>query len=157
MTPEELLQNYLGGATKLQNCVQQVPAATWQEHPIAATWSIAQVVCHLADFEVIFANRIKQVLAEDNPPLPGADENRFAARLKYSDRDVAAELQLIVLQRQQIARILSAVDLEDYQRTGVHSEAGPVTLETLLEKAISHLQHHLTFIEQKVQAIQTAS
>ncbi len=156
MTPEELLQSYQDGAVRLQERVAQVPAATWQDHPIAGTWSIAEVICHLADFEVIFATRMKQVLAEDNPPLPGADENQFAARLNYSSRDVAAELQLIVLQRQQIARILSATDLEDYQRTGVHSEAGPVTLETLLEKAIAHLQHHLTFVEQKVQAILAA-
>jgi uncharacterized damage-inducible protein DinB len=150
MTPEELLQRFASGAVALQTCVQRVSPEKWSETPVAGRWSIAQVVCHLADFEVIYATRIKQVLAEDNPALPGVSEELFAARLHYSQRSVSDELQLITLQRRQLCTILQSADLEDYQRTGVHTEAGPVTLETLLETTTEHLEHHLKFVAEKV-------
>jgi hypothetical protein len=52
-----------------------------------------------------------------------------------------------------MARILRQTEIEDFQRTGVHTEAGPLTLETLLEKSTRHIQHHLPFIEEKVAAL----
>ncbi|MFY8059197.1 MAG: DinB family protein [Planctomycetaceae bacterium] len=66
---------------------------------------------------------------------------------------VEDELQLISLVRSQVARILRQTELEDFQRTGVHSEAGPLTLETLLERVTAHIPHHLSFIDEKVRLL----
>jgi hypothetical protein len=35
----------------------------------------------------------------------------------------------------------------------VHSEAGPLTLETLLERVTAHIPHHLSFIDEKVRLL----
>lgn len=153
MTPDELLQQYERGPELLRNAVLRVSADQWQKHPIPGKWSIQQVVCHLADFEPIFADRMKRVLVEDNPTLFGGDPDIFAAGLQYESRSIQDELQLIALVRSQMARILRQTEIEDFQRTGVHTEAGPLTLETLLEKSTRHIQHHLPFIEEKVSAL----
>ena len=63
------------------------------------------------------------------------------------------ELDLISIVRRQMAVILRSTDIEDFQRTGVHSEAGPLTLETLLERITRHIPHHLKFIEAKIAAM----
>ena len=60
--------------------------------PIAGKWSTLEVVCHLADFDPILADRMKRIIAEDRPQLIGADENRYAARLAYADRDRIASI-----------------------------------------------------------------
>jgi hypothetical protein len=41
--------------------------------PIPGKWSTLEVVCHLADFEIVFADRIKRVIAENEPALFGGN------------------------------------------------------------------------------------
>jgi hypothetical protein len=107
----------------------------------------------LADFEIVFADRIKRVIAESEPRLPGGDENLFAARLAYHDRDMEGELALVDAVRRQVAAILRTLKPEDFQRRGIHSEAGPLTLERLVQGATGHFTHHLKFIAEKRQAL----
>lgn len=137
----------------LVNAVCQTVPENWSKHPIPGKWSIRQVVCHLADFEPIYADRMKRVLVEDNPTLFGGDPDVFAAGLHYDKRDVERDLQLIVLVRSQMSQILRNTDIEAFQRTGVHSEVGPMTLETILERATRHILHHIPFINEKTAAL----
>ena len=74
--------------------------------PVPGKWSTLEVVCHLADFEPIFADRMKRVIAEDRPPLIGADEKLFAGALAYQERELEEELTIIEQTRRQMARIL---------------------------------------------------
>ena len=156
MDLELLIHRYLAGSELLKSVVSRAGENQLDLHPVPERWSIRQVVCHLADFEIVYADRIKRVLAEDNPTLFGGDPEQFAAALAYDKRCVANELLLISSIRHQIASILQQADLEDYQRTGVHSEAGPLTLETLLERVTDHIPHHVRFIEEKLAAMSAA-
>ncbi len=154
MTLDQLLQQYEKGADVLRAAVSQAKEHQFALHPIAGKWSIQQVACHLADFEPIYADRMKRVLVEDNPTMFGGDPDVFAAGLQYEHRNVFEELELIAGVRRQMARILRHSDVEDFQRTGVHSEAGPLTLETLLERVTGHIPHHVKFIHDKLAALQ---
>ena len=153
MTLDELLQQYEQGAKWLRTVVDRASEDQLQRHPIAGKWSIQQVVCHLADFEPVYADRMKRVLVEDNPTMFGGDPDVFAAGLHYEHRDVQEELELIAVVRKQMARILRHTDVEDFQRTGVHTESGPLTLETLRERLTRHIPHHISFIEAKLSAM----
>lgn len=153
MTLDQLLQQYEQGAELLRAAVCQVSEHQFSAHPVPGKWSIQQVVCHLADFEPVYADRMKRVLVEDNPTMFGGDPDVFAAGLHYERRNVFEELDLIAVVRKQMARILRETDVEDFQRTGVHSESGPLTLETLLERITNHIPHHVRFIQEKVAAL----
>ena len=153
MTLDQLLQQYEQGPELLRAALRQVKPEQYGLHPVPGKWSIQHVICHLADFEPIYADRMKRVLVEDNPTLFGGDPDVFAAGLQYEHRSVLEELELIVCVRKQMARILRQSDVEDFQRTGVHSEAGPLTLETLLERITNHIPHHLKFIQDKTDAL----
>ncbi len=111
------------------------------------------MVCHLADFDPILADRMKRIIAEERPTLLGADEKRFAAALAYHERDLDEELTLIERTRQQMARILRTLPAEALQRVGVHNERGPLTLEKMLTTAANHIPHHVKFIVEKRQAL----
>jgi hypothetical protein len=41
----------------------------------------------------------------------------------------------------------------DFARRGIHSEDGPLSLETLLERIVAHLPHHVRFIHEKRKAL----
>jgi hypothetical protein len=121
--------------------------------PIAGKWSTLEVVCHLADFEPIVADRMKRVITHDRPTLLGADEDLFAAGLAYHERDLEEELGIIERTRSQMGRILSALPPEVMRRVGVHNERGEMTLEQLLQTAVNHIPHHLKFIAEKRKAL----
>src|SRR5207248_2912046 len=148
-----LIEQYLAGAAELRAAVQGMSRQQLLARPIEGKMSTLEVVCHLADFDPIIADRMKRVIAEDNPTLVGADENRFRTALAYHDRDVEEELAIVERTRSQMARILRAVPAAALQRVGNHTERGARTLEQLLTGAINHIPHHVRYIHDKRMAL----
>ena len=148
-----LIDAYLAGPPTLRAAVRGMSREQLVARPVADKWSTLEVVCHLADFDPILADRMKRIIAEDRPALLGADENRFATGLAYHDRDVEEELTIVEKTRSQLARILRKLPQEALQRVGLHNERGPRTLEQLLTGAIGHIQHHLAFVKEKRKAL----
>ncbi|MCE9548526.1 MAG: DinB family protein, partial [Planctomycetia bacterium] len=116
-------------------------------------WSTQQIICHIADFEPVYADRMKRAIASDEPTVMSGDQDAFAAKLAYNERDVAEELKLIDITRRQMARILGVLSAADFQRRVIHSESGPLTLEKLLHNITGHIPHHVQFIEEKRKAL----
>jgi hypothetical protein len=153
MENNALIEAYLEGAKQLRAGVSGLSAEEVKLRPIPGKWSTLEVVCHLADFEIVAADRIKLVIAEHEPRLPGRDENQFAAHLAYHDRELKDELGLVDAIREHVAAILRTLKPEDYARRGIHSEAGPLTLEALVKRSTGHITHHLKFVAEKKESI----
>lgn len=153
MAFEELIAQYLDGPRLLRQAVSGMTPGQLTARPVPGKWSTLEVLCHLADFEIVFADRIKRVIAENEPTMFGGDPDGFARRLAYHQRDAEEELQLIALVRNQVGRILRTLGPEDFQRRGIHSESGPLTLQTLVERITGHIPHHIRFIEEKRRAL----
>src|SRR5438270_10389453 len=148
-----LIDNYLAGPALLRQAVTGMTRQQLLARPVPGKWSTLEVVCHLCDFEPVYADRMKRVIAEERPTLLGADEKKFAASLAYHERDVEEELAIVESTRKQMARILRTLKPEALQRVGVHNEAGPRTLEQLLATITKHIEHHVKFIEEKRRAL----
>ena len=117
--------------------------------PEAGKWSIQQVVVHLADAELAFADRIKRIAAEDDPVLQAWDENRFVQRLAYDAQSAQYAAIMIALTRKQVTAILRSLPDAAFARTGRHSERGPQTILDVLGYAVPHLERHLNFVRAK--------
>ncbi|TWT88951.1 putative metal-dependent hydrolase YfiT [Pseudobythopirellula maris] len=150
---DSLLEEYLAGPQLLAEAVAGMSGDQLTARPVEGRWSTLEVVCHLVDSDAVHACRMKWVIAECGPPLPNSDETRWIERLPCHARSAAEEIELLSLQRRQMARILHATPPEAFARTGNHSEEGAVTLATLLERAVRHLPHHLPFIAEKRAAL----
>jgi hypothetical protein len=153
MDHHQLIDEYVAGPALLRRTVEGMTAGQLDATPVPGKWSTRQVVCHLADFEPIYADRMKRVIAENRPTFFSGDPDAFAAKLGYGVRDVDEELRLIEACRGQLGKILRTLRPEDFSREGVHSEDGPVSLQTLLERVTRHLPHHVKFIEEKRAAL----
>lgn len=152
-TLREAADAYLTGPATLRAAVAGMSRDQLIARPVPGKWSTLEVVCHLADFEPIMADRMKRVIAFDRPQLLAADENGFAKTLAYHDRDVDEELAIIEATRRQMARILRTLPESAADRVGVHSERGPKTLMELLAGATDHIAHHLPFVTAKRQSL----
>ena len=150
---QKLIDDYSGGPQLLREAVKGMSCEQLIARPVAGKWSTLEVVCHIADFDIVGADRIKRVIALDKPTLPDGDENLFAARLAYHQRDLEEELHLIGAIRAQVARILRTLGDEDFTRIGNHTAAGPLTLQQFVERMAVHLPHHVKFIAEKRKAL----
>ena len=150
---QTLIDQYLAGSDLVCNDVAGMTEEHLDAKPVVGKWSTRQVVCHLADFEPIYADRMKRVIAERRPTFFGGDPDTFAAGLAYERRSIDEEMGLIAAVRRHMTTILCELTAEDFQRTGNHSDAGPVTLESLLRNITEHAPHHIRFIVEKRQVL----
>jgi len=153
MPGTSLIEAYLAGGETLRTAVARLPREQWNALPGPGAWSILEVVCHLADSEALFTDRMKRVLVEERPPLIYADAAAFVAGLACPVRDLHEEVDLLIAMRGQMARILAAQQESAWSRVGIHSRQGEQTLEQLLQKAVDHLEHHVGFIRRKRESL----
>jgi uncharacterized damage-inducible protein DinB len=148
-----MVEEYLAGPEILRAAIAGMSRQQLQARPVAGKWSTLEVVCHLADFDPILADRMKQIIAFDQPQMRGVDENHYTNALFYDDREVDEELAVLTATRAQMARILRKLPDSALQRVGVHNERGPLTLERMLTLSIRHIVHHTGFIADKKKAL----
>ncbi len=152
-TRDRLVQEYLAGPQQLRQAVKGMSKEQLLTKPVARKMSTLEVVCHLSDFDPIYVERMKRVITMDKPTVMGADENIFAQKLCYHDRDVEEEVTLLDVTRKSMARILKKLPLEAWAREGLHNERGPMTLQKMVEVMNNHIPHHVKFIEEKRKAL----
>jgi uncharacterized damage-inducible protein DinB len=151
----DLIQQYEQGGNKLAAAIAGLTPQQLLATPIPGKWSTHQVVIHLADAEAGFADRIRRIIAMDNPSLLEWHENQFSANLFYEKQSVEDAVTMITLTRRQLARVLKELPESAFARTGEHSRRGPQTLSTVIQFAITHMDHHLTFIKEKREKLKT--
>jgi hypothetical protein len=148
-----LIDEYVAGPELLREAIAGMTIVELDAAPVPGKWSTRQVICHLADFEPVYADRMKRVIAEESPMILAGNPDLFALRLAYGERDLEEELQLITAVRRHVGRILRTLPPSDFEREGVHSESGPISLETLLRNITRHIPHHVQFIAEKRAAL----
>jgi hypothetical protein len=149
MVNRSFIDDYEQGATKVGGAIHGLAREELLSFPVPGTWSIQQVVLHLADAEQVLADRMKRIIAEENPTLLAFDETRWTKFLHYDLQSASEAATLIELVRKQMSRVLRALPDAAFARVGIHSEAGPLSLQTIVEKATKHVEHHLKFIIEK--------
>ena len=143
------IDEYEKSAEKLGLAVRGLERDDMLAVPVPGAWSIQRIVLHLADTEQVLADRMKRVIAEDNPPLLAFDQDKWTAALRYDEQSAQDAIALVEITRRQMGRVLRALPDEAFDRRGTHNQAGPLSLRQIVEKASSHLEHHLKFIVDK--------
>lgn len=150
MTPEErndLIATYAAGYDEVMNALNGFPADSLGAHPVPGKWSAREIVHHLGDSESTSAWRLRKLLVEDNPLIQGYDQDAFASRLRYNDRDMAPALQAFRYARQSTMQVIEHMADEDWNRAGTHSESGRYTTEDWLRIYAAHAHNHAAQIK----------
>jgi hypothetical protein len=110
-------------------------------------WSIGQILQHLADSEIVWAWRMRLILAQDRPRLTGYDQDLWAERLHDDEADPWDTIELFAVVRRANLRLLERASPADLGRVGVHVERGEESLEHLRRLHAGHDLLHLRQIE----------
>ena len=145
MTPLErnqLILKYKEGYDELLRSLEGFPPQEQTARPIPNKWSAREIIHHLADSETVSGIRLKRLLVEDHPLIQGYDQDAFARRLNYNDRDIGPALEAFRSARANTAQLLDAMTEEDWKREGTHSESGSYTAEDWLTIYAEHAHNH---------------
>lgn len=160
MTPEErrpLIERYSRGYDEVVDALRDFPAELMTAHPIPGKWSAREIVHHLADSETTSAIRLRRLLVEERPIIAGYDQDQFASRLKYNERDPKPALDALRSARETTTQLLSLMSEDDWQRNGEHSESGRYTPEQWLVIYAAHAHNHADQIRRLRTALSNAS
>jgi uncharacterized damage-inducible protein DinB len=143
---QELLARFSEGPELLEYAAQGLTDEQLKARPGPGSWSIAEIVAHMADSDVVATDRMKRVIAENEPSLLAYDENAWIARLQGQELPVAQALTLFRANRAWMSSILARCAPADFARAGIHTENGRRTLADLVVTYVNHLDHHLKFL-----------
>jgi hypothetical protein len=113
--------------------------------PAPGKWSAAEIVCHLADCEVVFAFRLRQTLAEDSPTIQPFDQEKWATT--YPGIQAGQALEVFSALRGWNLRLIGGALPQAAQRPVTHPERGTMTFLTLVETMAGHDLNHLAQLQ----------
>lgn len=113
-------------------------------------WNVIEILCHLRDFDEIFFNRAKQIVAEDVPVLVWWDHEALALERDYASQDLNEVFEVLLKSRREFVAWLKERTDDEWQRKGIHPESGEYTL---LEQAMQVSLHDLNHLEQLVRVL----
>ena len=146
---EDAIASYESGPAKLRAACAGLDAAQLNQRIGPGEWSIMENAVHLLDSDLASTHRKRRIVAEECPLLVSYDENAFIARLPSDRADLAEVLDLFEANRRFTVRWLRTLPREAFDRTGVHTQRGKVTLRQVVEIYAHHVDHHLAFVSQK--------
>jgi DinB superfamily len=116
--------------------------------PSADKWSILEILGHLADIEIVYAYRLRQMLADKKPVIAPMDQDEWAKHLGYLEIPAPELVALYGLNRHHNLRLLCRLKPADLEKSAFHPEyRRDVTVATLVEKMAGHGANHLHQIE----------
>ena len=146
------IERYRAGIDLLYASLDSVKPEDYHRVLVKGKMTIAQLICHISDFEPILSLRIKRLLTAEKPLLMGYNENDFL-KLHAEGRDLSIELEVYRSTRQQLLSILERTPEEDFKNQGVHSEIGKGSAFQFLCMANGHTEHHLCYMNDKREAL----
>jgi hypothetical protein len=134
----------------LDEALHGVPVETILQPPDSGKWSANEHLAHLARYHQVFLERTNRILKEKNPAFSRyrAEEDPEWERWRgLAYKEIATEL---AAGREKLMVCLKALSDSDFERTGVHSKFGEMSLALWLEFFLVHEAHHLYAVLQLV-------
>lgn len=130
----------------LAKAIARVSPARLRKREAPGKWSIAQVLQHLADSELVYGWRLRLILSHDRPAITGYDQDAWADRLDYEHAEPKQALKDFAALRAANLRVLRKTTPADLARVGIHSERGEESIGHLIKLYAGHDILHLNQI-----------
>ncbi len=151
MTEAEL-KKYLDAAEKspkeIAAAVSGLSGKVLRYKPSPEQWCVLEILGHLADAEIIYGYRLRQMLADAKPVIAALDQNAWARILDYLDSPPSELVAFYGLARHHNLRLLRSLKVPDLSKSAFHPEMQrEMTVADLVERMGGHGVAHLQQIE----------
>ncbi|HEV8564753.1 MAG TPA: DinB family protein [Actinomycetota bacterium] len=111
--------------------------------PAPGEWSALECAAHVFCAEIVVSGRYRWILAHDEPPLIGYDQDLWVGRLPQDREEPAAMLDTFDALRASNIRLWAGTSEADRARFGVHAERGPESFDLSFRLIAGHDRIHL--------------
>jgi hypothetical protein len=115
--------------------------------PTPGKWSVAEIMAHLADAEVVVSWRLRQILGSNGVSLQPFDQDVWASTLDYAHRDVKQSLETYRVLRDGNITLLKSIPKPLWDNYGVHQERGNESVAHIVRMTAGHDVNHLRQVE----------
>ncbi len=120
--------------------------------PEPGEWSAYGCIAHIADAELVMSARYRWVIAHDEPPLIGYDQDLWADRLHTGEEPVGSLLAVFEPLRAANLELWKRTPQADRQRVGIHAERGPESYDLAFRMIAGHDRFHVAQAERALAA-----
>jgi hypothetical protein len=125
-----------------------LPDKTLRYKPAPDKWCILEILGHLADMEIVYSYRVRQMLADKEPTIAPIDQDAWARNLGYMQESPAELVAAYGLNRYGNVRLLRRLSAADLEKGAFHPEhKRKVTVAEYLGMMVGHGPNHLEQIE----------
>lgn len=118
------------------------------KRPAPDKWSVAEILAHLADAELVSDVRVRFILGSSGIAIQGYDQNAWASFSDYASHDPLQSQEAFRVNRERTVRLLKSIPAELWNNYGLHSERGKETVGRLVEMMAGHDVNHMKQIAQ---------
>jgi uncharacterized damage-inducible protein DinB len=159
-TPQQYTQRILGNLNgkeplriqqdtpkKLQKVIKPLNKTQLARRPEPDKWSIAEILAHLADAELVGSWRMRLIIGSNGVPIQAFDQDVWAEIFAYSRRDPKLSLETFRVLRENNLRMLKALPKDLWENYGMHQERGKETIAHIVRMFAGHDLNHLAQVE----------
>jgi uncharacterized damage-inducible protein DinB len=132
---------------RLAALVHNQPEGPLHVPPAPGKWSVAAILAHLADSEMVLGFRVRLILGQDGVPIQAFDQDAWAAFTHYDDVPVSESLEQITVLRRANLRLLRSLSPQQLQQAGIHTERGRETVGHVVRIWAGHDLNHRVQVE----------
>jgi hypothetical protein len=134
-------------AKRLERLIKGVPTATLRKSPAPDKWSVAEILAHLADAEIVAGFRMRLILGAPGTPIAAFDQDSWLTSGHYAKRDPRKSAEQFRVLREANLALLKSLTPEQWKHYGMHSERGQESIEHMARMFAGHDVNHLRQIE----------
>jgi hypothetical protein len=110
--------------------------------PAPGEWSALECLAHVTGAEIVMSGRYRWILAHDEPPLIGYDQDLWVSRLPKDREDPSQLLGLFEALRAANLRLWDGSTEAERARYGLHAERGPESFDLSFRMIAGHDRIH---------------
>lgn len=134
--------------------VSGLPENVLRFKPAPNKWNILEILGHLADIEIVYAHRLRQILADKEPTIAPIDQDAWGRSLGYTEVPAPESIAVYGLIRLHNLRLLRRLKPGDFEKGAFHPELNRKhTVAEILERMVKHGPNHLEQIEKLKRAV----
>jgi uncharacterized damage-inducible protein DinB len=134
-------------AKVLATLIKRASPAKLRKRPAPDKWSVAEILAHLADAEVVASWRLRSILGAPGTQIQAYDQESWAAAGRYEKRDPRKSLEHFRILREANVALLKSLSPEQWKHFGMHTERGEESIERLTLMMAGHDINHLEQIQ----------
>ena len=133
---------------KLAKLIKGLDKKRMSQPPAPGKWSIAEILAHLADTELVAGWRMRLVLGQNGTPIQAFDQDVWASTFNYRRRDPKVSLQTFTVLRENNLALLKSISKQLWGNYGIHQERGKEPIAHMVRMFAGHDLNHLRQVEQ---------